>query len=42
MQALSPRHARIVFAVAAVVVVAHLMDHLIAGVEMDLQFEGVG
>jgi hypothetical protein len=35
------RTERIVFAVAAVAVVAHLVDHLIVGVELDLQFEGV-
>lgn len=29
------------FAVAAAAVVAHLVDHLIAGVKMDLQFETV-
>ena len=34
------RTERIVFAVAAAAVVAHV-DHLIVGVEMDLQFEGV-
>jgi hypothetical protein len=32
---------RIVFAVAAAAVVAHLVDHLIVGVKMDLQFDGV-
>jgi hypothetical protein len=32
---------RIVFAVAAAAAVAHLVDHLLVGVEMDLQFEGV-
>ena len=32
---------RIVFAVAAAAVVAHLVDHLIVGVVMDLQFEVV-
>jgi hypothetical protein len=31
----------IVFAVAAAAAVAHLVDHLIVGVEMDLQFDGV-
>jgi hypothetical protein len=35
------RTERIVFAVAAAAAVAHLVDHLIAGVRMDLQFEGV-
>src|SRR5262249_1187603 len=35
------RTERIVFAVAAAAAVAHLVDHLIVGVEMDLQFEGV-
>jgi hypothetical protein len=35
------RTERIVFAAAAATVVAHLVDHLIVGVEMDLQFEGV-
>jgi len=35
------RTERIVFAVAALAAVAHLVDHLIVGVEMDLQFEGV-
>jgi hypothetical protein len=32
---------RIVFAVAAAAAVAHLVDHLIVGVETDLQFDGV-
>ena len=32
---------RIVFAVAAAAVVAHLVDHLIVGVVMDLQFDVV-
>jgi hypothetical protein len=32
---------RIFFAVAAAAVVAHLVDHLIVGVEMDLEFGGV-
>jgi hypothetical protein len=35
------RAERIVFAVAAAAAVAHLVDHLIVGVQMDLQFEGV-
>jgi hypothetical protein len=35
------RTERIVFAVAAVAVVAHLVDHLIVGVVMDLQFDSV-
>ena len=35
------RTERIVFAVAAAAAVAHLVDHLIVGVKMDLQFEGV-
>jgi hypothetical protein len=35
------RTERIVFAAAAAAAVAHLVDHLIVGVEMDLQFEGV-
>jgi len=35
------RTERIVFGVAAAAAVAHLVDHLIVGVEMDLQFEGV-
>ena len=35
------RTERIVFAVAAAPVVAHLVDHLIVGVEMDLEFDGV-
>ena len=35
------RTERIVFAVAAAAAIAHLVDHLIVGVEMDLQFEGV-
>ena len=35
------RTERIVFAVAAAAVVAHLVDHLIVGVEMDLEFDGV-
>jgi hypothetical protein len=35
------RTERIVFAVAAAAAVAHLVDHLIVGVEMDLQFEVV-
>jgi hypothetical protein len=35
------RAERIVFAVGAAAAVAHLVDHLIVGVEMDLQFEGV-
>jgi hypothetical protein len=35
------RTERIVFAVAAAAVVAHLVDHLIVGVKMDLQFDGV-
>jgi hypothetical protein len=35
------RTERIVFAVAAVAVVAHLVDHLIVGVEMELEFDGV-
>jgi hypothetical protein len=35
------RAERAVFAVAAAAVVAHLVDHLIVGVEMDLQFDGV-
>jgi hypothetical protein len=35
------RTERIVFAVAAAAAVAHLVDHLIVGVEIDLQFEGV-
>jgi hypothetical protein len=35
------RAERIVFAVAAAAVVAHLVDHLIVGVKMDLQFEAV-
>ena len=32
---------RIVFAVAAAAVVAHLVDHLVVGVVMDLQFDVV-
>jgi hypothetical protein len=35
------RTERIVFAVAAAAVVAHLVDHLIVGVETDLEFDGV-
>jgi hypothetical protein len=35
------RTERIVFAVAAAAVVAHLVDHLIVGVKMDLQFATV-
>ena len=35
------RTERIVFALAAVAGVAHLVDHLIVGVEMDLEFDGV-
>jgi hypothetical protein len=35
------RTERIVFAVAAAAVVAHLVNHLIVGVVMDLQFEVV-
>jgi hypothetical protein len=35
------RTERIVFAVAAAAAVARLVDHLIVGVEMDLQFVGV-
>ena len=35
------RTERIVFAVAAAAAVAHLVDHLIVGVEMDLRFDGV-
>jgi hypothetical protein len=35
------RAERILFAVAAAAAVAHLVDHLVVGVEMDLQFEGV-
>ena len=35
------RTERIVFVVAAAAVVAHLVDHLIVGVVMDLQFESV-
>jgi hypothetical protein len=35
------RTERIVFAVAAAAVVAHLWDHLIVGVVMDLQFDAV-
>jgi hypothetical protein len=35
------RTERIVFAVAAAAAVAHLVDHLLVGVAMDLQFEGV-
>lgn len=35
------RTERIVFAVAAAAVVAHLVNHLIVGVEMDLQFDSV-
>jgi hypothetical protein len=35
------RTEQIVFAVAAAAVVAHLVDHLIVGVEMDLEFDGV-
>ena len=35
------RTERIVFAVAAAAAVAHLVDHLIVGVEMDLEFDGV-
>jgi hypothetical protein len=35
------RTERIVFAVAAAAVVAHLVNHLIVGVLMDLQFESV-
>ena len=35
------RTERIVFAVAAAGVVAHLVDHLIVGVQMDLQFDTV-
>jgi hypothetical protein len=35
------RTERIVFAVAAVAAVAHLVDHLVVGVVMDLQFESV-
>ena len=35
------RAERIVFAVAAAAVVAHLVDHLIVGVKMDLQFATV-
>jgi hypothetical protein len=35
------RTERIVFAVAAAAVLAHLVDHLIVGVEMDLQFDSV-
>ena len=35
------RTERIVFAVAAAAAVAHLVDHLIVGVKMNLQFEAV-
>jgi hypothetical protein len=35
------RTERIVFAVAAAAAVAHLLNHLIVGVKMDLQFEAV-
>jgi hypothetical protein len=35
------RTERIVFAVAAAAVVAHLVNHLIVGVKMDLQFDSV-
>jgi hypothetical protein len=35
------RTERIVFALAAAAAVAHLMDHLIVGVKMDLQFVSV-
>jgi hypothetical protein len=35
------RTERIVFAVAAAAVVAHLVNHLVVGVVMDLQFESV-
>jgi hypothetical protein len=35
------RTERIVFAVAAAAVVAHLVDHLLVGVVMDLQFDSV-
>jgi hypothetical protein len=35
------RAERIVFAVAAAAAVAHLVDHVVVGVEVDLQFEGV-
>jgi hypothetical protein len=35
------RAERIVFAIAAAAAVAHLVDHVVAGVEVDLQFEGV-
>jgi hypothetical protein len=35
------RTEQIVFAVAAVAAVAHLVDHLIVGVVMDLQFDSV-
>jgi hypothetical protein len=35
------RTERILFAVAAVAAVAHLVDHLTVGVVMDRQFEGV-
>jgi hypothetical protein len=32
------RRERIVFAVAAAAVIAHLVDHMVVGVKMDLQF----
>jgi hypothetical protein len=35
------RAERIVFAAAAAAAVAHLVDHVVVGVEVDLQFEGV-
>jgi hypothetical protein len=35
------RTERIFFAVAAAAVGAHLVDHLIVGVQMDLEFDGV-
>jgi hypothetical protein len=35
------RTERIVFAVATAAVVAHLVNHLMVGVNMDLQFDGV-
>jgi hypothetical protein len=38
---LEVRSERIVFAVAAAAVAAHLVDHLIVGVKVDLQFAGV-
>jgi hypothetical protein len=35
------RGERIVFAVAAIAVIGHLLDHLIVGVESSVQFDGV-